>query len=464
MEKYAPSNEFETNGRPLMGGAPKNSAPQVSNERESLDVARLTLSKAPRHIFRSSFADSHALTVVSDAVRRLSSKRLSADNLPVCDATAWSATPRGSEYNPCSSGVLQDWTATPRESDFFGQSPYMMNITDFSPNPNSPEFIPLGSSSFTTPAPSAAPTNFFIPAGMQEPNPYAVNYGGAYGCYVDAPAQNQWQQHVSNTAATPAMPTSAATAPLYCPPHKNPLKKRVSRPSAAIVRMPPLIELEHQEQDHHQQAQAHRQRQQPQQNRQQQRQHQHEPQHPDVQHKLLQLLQKAHREQEAQDQESEAHEQEQDQPEMEYEANQQQQEPKGKKNNRRGAKTNNSGKKPPPGMKFLCAFIIGIQEDRVFQVSKRIIGRGGANTKYISELCPGTKIRLRGKGSGFKEPTTNQESNIPLQVNLSSPSKEEYSTAKQEMAHLLNAIYATYKNVTGRDVRLRLNEHPRNPK
>lgn len=115
-------------------------------------------------------------------------------------------------------------------------------------------------------------------------------------------------------------------------------------------------------------------------------------------------------------------------------------------------------------MKFLCAFIIGIQEDRVFQVSKRIIGRGGANTKYISELCPGTKIRLRGKVSGFKEPTTNQESNIPLQVNLSSPSKEEYSTAKQEMAHLLNAIYATYKNVTGRDVRLRLNEHPRNPK
>lgn len=84
--------------------------------------------------------------------------------------------------------------------------------------------------------------------------------------------------------------------------------------------------------------------------------------------------------------------------------------------------------------------------------------------KYIADLCPSTKIRLRGRGSGFKEPNTNAESCIPLQVNLSSPSYEEYQTAKREVAKLLNEVYREYKSVTGKDVRIKLNEHPKNPK
>jgi hypothetical protein len=118
------------------------------------------------------------------------------------------------------------------------------------------------------------------------------------------------------------------------------------------------------------------------------------------------------------------------------------------------------------GMKFLCSYIVGIVDSRSFGVSKRIIGRGGKNMKAISELCPGSKIRLRGRGSGFKEPHTNVESDIPLQVNLSSPNAESYERAKFELEKLLKEIYGEYKIFANKnkEVVVKLNEHPKNPK
>jgi len=120
--------------------------------------------------------------------------------------------------------------------------------------------------------------------------------------------------------------------------------------------------------------------------------------------------------------------------------------------------------RPPPGMKFLCTFVVGINECPQFTVSRRIIGRGGENMKFISQLCTGTKLRLRGKGSGFRERDTNAESDVPLQVNLSSPFREEYELSKREMSSLLNSIYREYKRMFGKEIRVKLNEHPKNPK
>jgi len=122
------------------------------------------------------------------------------------------------------------------------------------------------------------------------------------------------------------------------------------------------------------------------------------------------------------------------------------------------------GRAPGSGRRFLCAFIIGIPDCPSFQVSRKIIGPGGANTKFIAKLCPGTKIRLRGNGSGFREPHSNAESNIPLQVGVSSPSIEEYESAKRELSSLLNAIYAEYREATGKVCRIKIDEHPKNPK
>eukprot|EP00397_Hematodinium_sp_SG-2012_P029815 GEMP01031530.1.p1 GENE.GEMP01031530.1~~GEMP01031530.1.p1 ORF type:complete len:292 (+),score=60.59 GEMP01031530.1:531-1406(+) len=120
--------------------------------------------------------------------------------------------------------------------------------------------------------------------------------------------------------------------------------------------------------------------------------------------------------------------------------------------------------RPPPGSKFLCTFVIGIRECSQFAVSRRIIGRAGYNMKFISTLCPRTKLRLRGKGSGFRERDTNAESDVSLRINVSSPYSEEYELAKRELSSLLSAIYCDYKKMFGKDVRLKIIEHPKNPK
>jgi len=125
---------------------------------------------------------------------------------------------------------------------------------------------------------------------------------------------------------------------------------------------------------------------------------------------------------------------------------------------------NDQKSRPNPGEKFLCTFVVGIREDAGFTVSKRLIGRGGENMKFISSICSSTKLRLRGRGSGFRERDTNSESDIPLQINVSSPDLEEYELAKRELTALLKHVYRDYKKIKGKEVKVKIMEHPRNPK
>ena len=67
-------------------------------------------------------------------------------------------------------------------------------------------------------------------------------------------------------------------------------------------------------------------------------------------------------------------------------------------------------------LKYTCKYEIQINNDKDFQVARRIIGPKGYNMKRIIELCQKRigdpmkinqidflKLRLRGYGSGFKE-------------------------------------------------------------
>jgi hypothetical protein len=65
-------------------------------------------------------------------------------------------------------------------------------------------------------------------------------------------------------------------------------------------------------------------------------------------------------------------------------------------------------------IKYTCKFEIQIQNDKEFQVARRLIGAKGSNMKKIIQKCSIgfdssinpyeiVKLRLRGKGSGFKE-------------------------------------------------------------
>ena len=83
--------------------------------------------------------------------------------------------------------------------------------------------------------------------------------------------------------------------------------------------------------------------------------------------------------------------------------------------------------------------------------------------KNISHIIPGGKVRLRGKGSGFQERDSGCESKDPLQINVSVPSKEGYLVARYMLTSLLLGIYHDFASFTGKDIKIRLMEHPKNP-
>jgi hypothetical protein len=87
------------------------------------------------------------------------------------------------------------------------------------------------------------------------------------------------------------------------------------------------------------------------------------------------------------------------------------------------------------GPKFTCRFDIQIENDKDFQVARKLIGSKGCNMKKIVEMCTKdmmmqaqdvVKLRLRGKGSGFKEGPSKLESEEPLHLCISSKFQEKY--------------------------------------
>jgi len=104
--------------------------------------------------------------------------------------------------------------------------------------------------------------------------------------------------------------------------------------------------------------------------------------------------------------------------------------------------------------KYTCRFDIQIENDKEFQVAKKLIGAKGSNMKRIVELCckgclcpvqDVIKLRLRGKGSGFKEGPNQQESSEPLHLCISSRYFDKYSQARQLAKDLILEVYEDYK-------------------
>jgi len=94
--------------------------------------------------------------------------------------------------------------------------------------------------------------------------------------------------------------------------------------------------------------------------------------------------------------------------------------------------------------KHTCRFLIGIDNDREFQVVRRIIGAKGANMKRIVRQTD-AKLRLRGVGSGYFEGASQRESSEPLQLCVSCTTAEGYQTAVREVEELLEHVYDDYR-------------------
>ena len=108
---------------------------------------------------------------------------------------------------------------------------------------------------------------------------------------------------------------------------------------------------------------------------------------------------------------------------------------------------------PEENLKYTCRFDIQIDNDKEFQVARRLIGSKGINMKRIIEkCCKGMnaqahdiiKLRLRGAGSGFKEGPNNAESQDSLHLCVSSKYHNKFLIAVGEIENLLTKVYKDY--------------------
>ena len=109
--------------------------------------------------------------------------------------------------------------------------------------------------------------------------------------------------------------------------------------------------------------------------------------------------------------------------------------------------------------KFTCKYEILIKNDKHFQIAHRLIGNKGCNMKKIIEECKLIsknnsliknindiiKLRLRGKGSGYKEGSHKKECNEPLHLCISSKDKNVLFKACYLVEELFEKIYHDYK-------------------
>jgi hypothetical protein len=112
-----------------------------------------------------------------------------------------------------------------------------------------------------------------------------------------------------------------------------------------------------------------------------------------------------------------------------------------------------------PTVKYTCRFDIQIANDKEFQVARKLIGAKGCNMKRIVDMCAKgcngpvqdvIKLRLRGRGSGFKEGPNQQESEEPLHLCISSRYHEKYVLARHQAKELILNVYEDYKRFCDR--------------
>lgn len=114
--------------------------------------------------------------------------------------------------------------------------------------------------------------------------------------------------------------------------------------------------------------------------------------------------------------------------------------------------------------KYTCRFLIGIENDKEFQVARRLIGAKGSNMKHIVKQTE-AKLRLRGQGSGYFEGAGQKESPEPLQLCISCTSPDGYKTAVRQVEELLKRVHDEYRQFcmeNGRpvpDLRINLSEN-----
>jgi len=95
--------------------------------------------------------------------------------------------------------------------------------------------------------------------------------------------------------------------------------------------------------------------------------------------------------------------------------------------------------------KRLCRYNVGIEQDRAFNVVRKLLGDRGSHMKIIAANT-GAKLRIRGRGSGFCEgPDQKEASDEPLMLCISAPTHAGFDSAVEDIESLLEYVHDQYR-------------------
>ncbi|OAL48788.1 hypothetical protein IQ07DRAFT_86683 [Pyrenochaeta sp. DS3sAY3a] len=92
---------------------------------------------------------------------------------------------------------------------------------------------------------------------------------------------------------------------------------------------------------------------------------------------------------------------------------------------------------------------VGLEPIHGFNLRAQVVGRGGDNVKFIQQET-GCRVQIKGRGSGFIEPGTNQEGEEPMYLHITGPRPEGVAAAKDLCEGLLEKVKADYQGFKDR--------------
>lgn len=80
-----------------------------------------------------------------------------------------------------------------------------------------------------------------------------------------------------------------------------------------------------------------------------------------------------------------------------------------------------------------------------FNLRAQVVGQGGAYVKHIQNETR-CRVQIKGRGSGFMEHSTGQESDEPMYLHVASPDPEQVERAKKLCEDLLASVRQNYEH------------------
>ncbi|RMY86101.1 hypothetical protein D0861_06088 [Hortaea werneckii] len=78
-----------------------------------------------------------------------------------------------------------------------------------------------------------------------------------------------------------------------------------------------------------------------------------------------------------------------------------------------------------------------------FNLRAQVVGHGGSYVKYIQQQT-GTKVQIKGRGSGFMEHDTGRESDEQMYLHIAGPNADDVQRAKVSALELLGTVKSDY--------------------